>query len=66
MSGIEFPKDLEDALTKLHDQLNIYIPEYVHKCVRDDLIASQEGDSILNTILRKRTGEAFALLEEDQ
>lgn len=66
MTGIEFPKDLEDALTKLHEQLNIDITEYVQKCVRDDLSASLEGDSVLNAMLRERMHYAFALLEEPQ
>ena len=61
-----FPEDLENALTILAKQFSIDIPEYIIKCVRDDLMASQEGDSVLNAMLREGMGEAFALLEEAQ
>ena len=66
MVEIVFPEDLEAALMKLHEQFNIDIPEYVVKAVRDDLMASQEGDSVLNAMLREGMYEAFALLEEAQ
>ena len=68
MTEIIFPKDLEAALTKLHEQFSIYIPEYVVRAVRDDMTISSEigNDSVLNTMIRESMKEALTLLEENQ
>ena len=67
MVEIVFPKDLEAALTKLHDQFSIDIPEYIVRAVRDDMTISSEigNDSVLNTMIRENMKEALALLEEN-
>ena len=68
MTGVEFPKDLEDVLMNLHKLFSIDITEYVVRAVRDDMTISSEigNDSVLNTMIRESMKEALALLEENQ